>query len=74
MERKKPVYKNLPPPPKKKKKTHKKSSILKLNLWDYSDAYIHVKGSIIVPKIAGVGQATNNNGNEIVSKNYRLHK
>ena len=38
-----------------------KTSIIKSNLCDYSDAYILVKGAITVPNTAVAGVAVNNN-------------
>ena len=36
---------------------------------DYSDAYIHVKGTITVPDKAGAGAAVNNTNKKLVFKN-----
>ena len=36
-----------------------KTAILSLRLHDYSDAYIHVKGTIIVPIMTATGAAQN---------------
>ena len=37
-----------------------KKSMIKSNLSDYSDAYVHVKGTIEVPNTAAQGAAPNN--------------
>ena len=39
-------------------------------LCDYSDAYKLVKGIIIVPNTPVTGQPVNNNGVEVMFKNY----
>ena len=46
-----------------------KTSMLKSNLCDYSDAYILVQGAITVPNGAVTGQPANNNGIEGQFKN-----
>ena len=37
-----------------------KKSMIKSNLSDYSDAYVHVKGTVEVPNTAAQGAAPNN--------------
>ena len=49
-----------------------KTSMIKSNLFDYSDAYIHVKGNITVPNTAVSGAAVNNTNIKVIFKN--LHK
>ena len=39
------------------------------NLCDYSDASIHVKGTITVPNIAGTDAAVNNTNKKVILKN-----
>ena len=45
------------------------ASILRSNLFDFSDAYIHVKGFITVPKIAGVDATVNDTNKNVMFKN-----
>ena len=40
----------------------KDTLMIRSNLWDYSDAYILVKGTITVPITAAAGVAVNNTG------------
>ena len=46
-----------------------KNAILRSSLCDYSDAYILVKGNILVNNNAGAGAAANNIGKKIIFKN-----
>ena len=46
-----------------------KTSILRSSLCDYSNAYILVKGSILVNNTAGVGDDANNTGKKALFKN-----
>ena len=46
-----------------------KASMLRSNLCDYSDAYIHVKGTIKVPNTAGARAAVNNTNKKVMFKN-----
>ena len=43
--------------------------MLKSSLWDYSDAYILVKGTIIVNNTAAQGAAANNTNKKVIFKN-----
>ena len=43
--------------------------MLKSSLWDYSDAYILVKGTIIVNNTAAQGAAVNNTNKKVIFKN-----
>ena len=43
--------------------------MLRSNLCDYSDAYIHVKGTIKVPNTAGARAAVNNTNKKVMFKN-----
>ena len=43
--------------------------MLKSSLCDYSDAYLHVKENITIPKTAAVGAAANNANKKIILKN-----
>ena len=45
------------------------TSMLRSNLCDYSDTYIHVKGTITVPNTAGTGAAVNNTNKKVIFKN-----
>ena len=47
-------------------KTKFKTSMIRSNLCDYSDAYLHVKGTITVPKTAGA--ARNNKNKKLIFK------
>ena len=47
-----------------------KTSLIKSNLCDYSDAYIHVKLSITVPITEADDAPTNNTNKKVVFKNY----
>ena len=42
--------------------------MIKLNLCDYSDAYIYVRGTITVPN-TGIGETTNNKNKNVIFKN-----
>ena len=44
--------------------------MLKSSLCDYSDAYIHVKGSITVNNTAATDADANNNNKKVIFKNY----
>ena len=46
-----------------------KNSILRSSFCDFSDAYILIKGTIIVPNAEGAGTATNNINKKIIFKN-----
>ena len=46
-----------------------KTTMLKSNLCDYSDAYIHVRGTIIVNNTAAEGAAANNYNKKAIFKN-----
>ena len=46
-----------------------KTSLLRSSLCDYSDAYILVKGNIIVNKTAAEGAAANNTNKKVIFKN-----
>ena len=46
-----------------------KTSMLKSNLCDYSDAYILVKGNITVINTAAGGAAVNNTSKKVILKN-----
>ena len=43
--------------------------MLKSSLCDYSDAYIHVRGTITVNNTAAEGAAANNNNKKVIFKN-----
>ena len=45
-----------------------KSTMLKSSLCDYSDAYIHVRGTITVNNTAAEGDAANNNNRKVIFK------
>ena len=45
------------------------TSMMRSNLWDYSDAYILVKGIITVPNMAAVSAAVNNTNIKVIFKN-----
>ena len=47
-----------------------KTTMLKSSLWDYSDAYILVKGTITVPNTAAAGADANNANKKVRFKNY----
>ena len=42
--------------------------MLKSSLCNYSDAYIHVKGTITILNTAAVGEAANNDSKEVIFK------
>ena len=44
--------------------------MIKSNLCDYFDAYILVKGTIIVPNTAAAGTAVNNANKKVIFKNW----
>ena len=46
-----------------------KTLMIRSNLCDYCDAYLHGKGTITVPNTAGEAAAVNNNNNKIIFKN-----
>ena len=46
-----------------------KRSLLRSGLYDYSDAYIHVKGNITVNNTAADGAAANNTNKKVIFKN-----
>ena len=46
-----------------------KTSMIKSNLCDYSDAYILVKGTITVPNMAAATVAVNNTNKKVIFKN-----
>ena len=46
-----------------------KTSMMGSDLYDYSDAYIHVKGPITVPNTAAQGKNPNNRNKKIIFKN-----
>ena len=43
--------------------------MLKSSLWDYSDVYILVKGTIIIDETSAVGAAANNTIKKVIFKN-----
>ena len=46
------------------------TSMTRLNLFDYCDAYILVKGTITVPHTASAGAAVNNTNKKLICKNF----
>ena len=46
-----------------------KTAMLRSSLWDYSDAYILVKGNISVNNNAGAGATANNIGKKVIFEN-----
>ena len=46
-----------------------KTSLIRSNLRDYSDAYILVKGTITVPNTEAAGAAVNNTNRKVIFKN-----
>ena len=46
--------------------------MIRLNLFDCSDTYIHVKRIITVPNTAGAGEAVNNTNKKVIFKNWAL--
>ena len=46
-----------------------KTSLIRSNLRDYSDAYILVKGTITVPNTTAAGAAVNNTNRKVAFKN-----
>ena len=46
-----------------------KASMIRLNLCDYSDAYIHVKATITVPNTATPAVPVNNTNKKVIFKN-----
>ena len=49
-----------------------KTSMLRSNFCDYSDACILVKGTITVPNTTAVGTEPNNRNEKVIFKNYAL--
>ena len=47
-----------------------KTAMLRSSFYDYSDAYILVKGNISVNNTAGAGAAANNTDKKVLFKNY----
>ena len=47
-----------------------KTTMWKSNLWDYSDAYILVTGTVTVPNTAVAGTNVNNISKKAIFKNY----
>ena len=47
-----------------------KTSVLNSSLWDYKDAYIHVKGTMTVPKTTAAVAATNGICKRVIFKNF----
>ena len=43
-----------------------KTSIIRSNLWNYSDANIHVKGTITIPNTEAAGAAANNPDEKVI--------
>ena len=43
--------------------------MIRSNLYDYSDGYIHVKGTITVPNTTAAGAAVNNTNRKVAFKN-----
>ena len=46
-----------------------KTSVIRSNLCDYSDAYLHVKWTITAPNPAAQGAAPNNRNKKVIFKN-----
>ena len=46
-----------------------KTSVIRSNLCDYSDAYLHVKWTITTPNPAAQGAAPNNRNKKVIFKN-----
>ena len=46
-----------------------KTSIARSSLWDYSDAYMLVKGTIAVPNTVPQGAAVNNTNKKVIFRN-----
>ena len=46
-----------------------KNSMTRSSLCDYSDAYIHVKGTLTTPNTSAAGAATNNANIKVIFKN-----
>ena len=49
-----------------------KTSMIRSNLCDYSDAYIHVKATTTVPNTAAQGVTASNNNKKVIFKNCAL--
>ena len=49
-----------------------KTSMVKSNLCDYSDSYIHVKANITIPTTAADDATVNNTNKKVIIKNYAL--
>ena len=47
--------------------------MIRSNLCDYSDAYMHVKGTITVQNTAGADGAVNNTNKKVILKKNLLH-
>ena len=47
-----------------------KTTMLKSSLCDYSDAYVHVKGTITVDNAAAADADANNTNKKVIFKNY----
>ena len=45
-----------------------KTSMIRSNLYDYSDAYIHVKGTAIVPNAAAADAPVSNTNKKVIFK------
>ena len=46
--------------------------MIRSNLCDYSDAYIHVKTTITVPNTAAAAAPVNNTSKKVILKNFAL--
>ena len=46
-----------------------KSSMIRSNLYDYSDSYMHFKGTIAVPNTAGADSTVNNTNKKVIFRN-----
>ena len=44
--------------------------MIRSNLCDYRDAYILVKGTVTIPKMAAAGAALNNTNKKVIFKNF----
>ena len=47
-----------------------KTSVIRSNLCNYSDVYIHVKGTITVPNISVQGSAVNKTNKKVIFKSW----
>ena len=43
--------------------------MIRSNLYDYSDSYMHFKGTIAVPNIAGADSTVNNTNKKVIFRN-----